>query len=479
MNSIHKTNFIIIWVAIISLIGLAVSNFGFSQSVIIETAVMLTCGIISTVAFVLKINDVKKGLFLVMPAALGTLIFSWLSGGNGVAFMANFVLLAMAATYFIRKIIRLFAIPFVGASVVMLFIDARIIDGSTGSFGGGLTKIALFVITAVLIYNCVNRGSGIVEQTEEALKTVKENAALANDISQQLNTTIVKSRDLVEVIVTDSKNVESATDKMSNLVKNTADTASLVVDSVDSADREIDENYQLAKEMESGFKGVMDAVDEGSESVKLASRFISGMEEKVSGAKTSTESLLDEMGRIMSILDEINSIASQTGLLSLNASIEAARAGEHGRGFAVVAEEIRKLSDESGAAATNIGQILDALKERIVLVAREIADGSAAATESVSKVNNVFEIFEKITEATQAAKENVDKEYKIIDNVKDQFELIKKNMNDMVSSTGESTEAIYAIVRTVEEQNGAIDNISLDMEKIAELSDRLDTQFNS
>jgi methyl-accepting chemotaxis protein len=49
----------------------------------------------------------------------------------------------------------------------------------------------------------------------------------------------------------------------------------------------------------------------------------------------------------------------------------------------------------------------------------------------------------------------------------------------MVSSTDECTEAIYAIVRTVEEQNGAIDNISLDMEKIAELSDRLDTQFNS
>ncbi|MCR5323337.1 MAG: hypothetical protein K6E85_08730 [Lachnospiraceae bacterium] len=478
MKKIHRTNFIIIWIAIVALIVLAVSNYGFVKTVIIETIVMVSCGIVSTVGYLVDMDDIKKGLFLVMPPAFGTLVFSWLSGGNQIAFIANFVLLAMAAVYFIRKIIVYFTIPFISVCFITLFIDPKIIDGATGAFGGAITKIALYVITAVLIYNCVKRGSGIVGQTEKALETVKENAGMANDISQQLNSTILSSQNLVTVLVNDSKNVENSTERMGTLVHATADTAALVMDSVDNANHEIDENYRLAVQMDAGFKGVMDAVEEGSKTVRTAGKFITDMEQTVTGAKSSTQSLLDEMSRITFILDEINEIASQTELLSLNASIEAARAGEHGKSFSVVAGEIRKLSEESEAAASNIGAILDQLKDRIIQVVDEITDGATAATSSVEKVNDILAIFENITSTTLAAKENVDKEYRIIDNVKEQFEQIKHNMNDMVSSTNDSTAAISEIEDAVAEQNNAIKNISDEMKEIAALSDKLDTQFN-
>ena len=63
--------------------------------------------------------------------------------------------------------------------------------------------------------------------------------------------------------------------------------------------------------------------------------------------------------KIENIISELEDIASQTNLLSLNASIEAARAGEAGKGFAVVADQIRKLAEQSAASAVSTRELIE------------------------------------------------------------------------------------------------------------------------
>ncbi|MCI8825501.1 MAG: HAMP domain-containing protein [Lachnospiraceae bacterium] len=98
--------------------------------------------------------------------------------------------------------------------------------------------------------------------------------------------------------------------------------------------------------------------------------------------------------KIGNIISEIESIASQTNLLSLNASIEAARAGDAGRGFAVVADQIRDLADQSAKAAISTRELIEGSLQ-------EIAEGSQAAQQASTSILSVVEGMKCIAETSK------------------------------------------------------------------------------
>ena len=101
-----------------------------------------------------------------------------------------------------------------------------------------------------------------------------------------------------------------------------------------------------------------EATQEGDEKLDFAIEGVEGLAKSAATASAAVEKLYDGSKNIAEINEVITSIAGQTKLLALNAAIEAARAGEQGKGFAVVAEEVRKLAEESEAAAKEISGVI-------------------------------------------------------------------------------------------------------------------------
>ena len=110
--------------------------------------------------------------------------------------------------------------------------------------------------------------------------------------------------------------------------------------------------------------------------------------------------------KIREAVDLISSIASQTSLLSLNASIEAARAGEFGKGFAVVASEIQKLADESSHSAQTITDIINSLLEESEMTVEIMKEVGTIITEQRKKIEDTQSHFTDVTEGINSSRED-------------------------------------------------------------------------
>lgn len=125
--------------------------------------------------------------------------------------------------------------------------------------------------------------------------------------------------------------------------------------------------------------------------------------EEMNTMMAAMERINDASTKIGNIISEIESIAAQTNLLSLNASIEAARAGESGRGFAVVADEIRELADQSAKAAVDTRELIESSLS-------EVTEGNLAAERASDAIESVVTGIKEIAEFSNNLKEIVEEQ---------------------------------------------------------------------
>ncbi|MCM3783480.1 methyl-accepting chemotaxis protein [Neobacillus mesonae] len=150
----------------------------------------------------------------------------------------------------------------------------------------------------------------------------------------------------------------------------------------------------------------------------------------------------DEIGQIVQVITEI---ASQTNLLSLNASIEAARAGEEGRGFAVVADEVKKLSEESKKSADQISELIRYIQGETALAVEAIGDGEQNVAKGIEIVKETGSIFKGILVST--------------DSVTSQIQEVSAATQQMVAETEQITASIKQLAELAEINTAVSDQI--------------------
>lgn len=459
----------------------------------------ITIGIASFFSLLLFITSlimVKKGkvkpgamlfticLFLM---ALAVTFFGSSADTEFVLYRSCFMIVAMAVFNLQIAIDKKQVYVFIISSVVMwiIYTFTKCMPYFREDFGAVITVYVISLIGLTVSF------MGIIlsnKFNEEVLVSSEDQKQKAEKSLSKITKVLEESKEGLNIGTSLSTSAETAANGIRNInevyqyIMSETDSLSSETTNAEAAGSQVLTN---AEQMQTSVQNLTDTIAEISAAMtqisanitnvsSIAAKRKDGMDQIVGSLDSQgrltenmvlqVDKLQESSARIAEFVNTVNKIASQTGLLAMNASIEAAHAGNLGKGFSVIAHEIRKLSEETTTNANNIEDTLKANGEIVRETAEAVtnfADLIKSSTEEIkSTIYGIEEIISGIAEMDAGSRE------------------VMRNMNSSVDEARTTAELVTGVTEEVTQQSSSLSNISEITAKLKERVGNLEVQID-
>lgn len=295
-----------------------------------------------------------------------------------------------------------------------------------------------------------------MDRLSDTINNLHTETVKVTEVANDLEQTVVSAANANAAMKGSVEKIQNETNNQIKLIEEANQKAKELNESAAIVSKQVGIQSDTLQKSSSSVNEIAQNIDSVAIMTKQADELSTSLEtvaaeggKSLASASTAIIELQKASEEVQSIVGVIQSIASQTNLLAMNAAIEAAHAGNSGKGFAVVADEVRKLASSSSKSA-------DDIKMQIINIMEKINVG-------VDSINNADKAFKSINM-------DINKTSELMKTINDIMDKQRIEAHSTLSSTNSVVEAINIIQDLTRKQNVSSETMQAIIKDIVESS---------
>lgn len=435
------------YVALTMAAALAVQKDGNSGKILIQLTTSVLVIIMSVLGYLLRKRTHTGEVMIASAMAVGYVVVILLNSAKETwAYAVPLVIAVMV--YMNMRLMMIANTVVLAANVVRIFMHLKM-NGEQAAGGGFVNDFQAFFVLFLTAYASISITKMLITFFNENMTAIREAADRQADSNRKMTIVAENITKHFGEAMGMMEELEKSIDISHNSMKDIADSTESTAEAIQKQAlmcTEIQENTDAAgKEINE----MVAASDQTGRTVSDSQKVVLELKAQEQRVKEASDvivqvvgNLTEKVGEVQNFIGSILNISNQTNLLALNASIEAARAGEAGRGFAVVADEIRQLSEQTKEATARITEIIQYL----------------------------IEDTQKANESIQSSVEAVSSQSTLIDQTREQFGDVGKNVETLLANIHTAEQSIQEILNSTSVISDNITHLSATGEEVAAAS---------
>ena len=365
-----------------------------------------------------------------------------------------------------------------GVADVLLLIQYICAPQKAGEMSQFIMCVALFNLAGILFAFVVARGRSFIlesrARTKEMEKVIEQLAIINGELNKNFETTQGRISDITNANLQVELRTNELIDDSSNITSSVTDTISTCDEALEHVAMCRDQIHTLLDNLHH-FENVL---KENETNIDTMSTQILSIKDSTAATNEVFDGIQQQMQEIVTVVEQLKSIASSTNMLSLNASIEAARAGAAGAGFAVVAEKVQQLAVDSNKCSHHVEQIVSDMEAQVDKTRHQMVQSNENVDSSLSSIEALNQGFKELLTSFSQLYTNIEEHDTSIGNLSTSFDMIHNNVSDVANYSEKNQNSINDIADSIKVYGNNIEQMESDTENIRQLVITMEKEIN-